>query len=970
MRIRTLLVLASLLIAAGAWAAAPPAMHYEGMPSGERGAIPAAATKALGDPTDFLASFLAGADYLVYMQSDIFEDNAGNGDPDADPQDGGWDWVLTPFEHSANASSNNLYGVTAQGLYRAYQLDPKLTYFRAMKDAADDIVIEGPTQIRSGPDVTFLLDFANLGDCPDPAYYRAGAQAIWDRQLTTYGTLQALAEYIRDVRFGQGYSNGIIPWDISAWVEAAMAMHDAFPAGGHDVEAANIAEVIYQDSFMGNPGYFDVYGANMGSAPGWDNILYQWYTIGLSGIIDAFELAGVHTGELAGLETVLLDCQYADGGFSDQYGATSGIDRDWQTSGYALISLVNHLPSTAATQDAIYRGAQWMAATQDVSGGWVYGSGNHYPEVGGEATAGMALAWTVVGADVTAAVTGPDPAPCGTTKTITYTYEPEVGTPGLRGYEMVLEVTGPVDAIVALDDFDELTGLSSIGDPTVFYVVDEGAGVYSVNGSILGTTVGLQAVGDLFSLELTTNGDGVVDVTVLSYRMRDPDNVDMFATMPGVSFTVDCTAPPGVTDLTSAPGHEKVTLDWTMVDASDVDHYEVWRAVWNLGAGFELVSAYPEYDDDNVNEPVWPADHAAAVASLEWVQLTTVPDPLPGTAVGYVDGYAPRGIYYYEIYAVDAAGNIGPGAGPLNRATNYWLGDIDPPTTYDGDVDVLDIDELGATFGYIHGVGGYEHEADVGPTDDVSSFGIPETDNVIDFEDLMIFAMNYGNVAPRQPAGGTIAAVLAWVRLDDTTWALELVEPCANLKGLRLRAGLPDGVACEVSAGELLDAQASPVFVANIDRNGLDANLALMGRDCALAGDGELLRVTFSANVEIMPDISARRADNGDVRVTMDPNTGSQIPGRFGSAPSYPNPFNPKTTIAFDLPESRTVRLSVYSIDGSLVRTLIDGELPAGSHTAVWDGLDDARQGVASGAYFYRIEAGPDSAVYKMLLMK
>ncbi len=958
MRLRVFLVLVPLLIAAGAWAAGPSATHHEGLPVGERGTIPTA--KAFGDPNDFLASALAGADHLVAMQADITEDNAGNGASDTDPDDGGWDWYTNLFEHDTGASPPNIYGATVQGIYQAYLHEPRATYFTAMKDAADYIVLAGPDNIRSGPDVTFLLNFANLPDCPDPAHYRAGAQAIWDRHLGVYGTMAALAEYIRDVRYGQGYSNGIIPWDISAWVAAAMAMHDAFPAGGHDAEAAAIAEVVYQDSFMGNPGYFDPDGANMGSDPGWADPLYYWYTIGITGIIDAFAAAGVHTAEIPAMEAILLDCQYADGAFSDQYGATAEIDRDWQTSGYALMTLAGNLPGTPTTYDAMYRGAGWLAATQDASGGWVYGDGYHLPEVSGEATAGVAMVWALAGADVTAAVTGPDPVQCGELKTVTFSYDPGDATPGLRGYEIVLSITGPVS--FGTGDFAELGGLASTGDPTVFYVVDQGGGLYSVNGSILGTTAGLLAPGDLFDLDLTTTGDGLVEITVDSYRMRDPDNVDLFATMPAVSFTVDCTAPPGVTDLTSAPGHEQISLDWTMVDASDVDHYEIWRAVWHTGDN--TTSAYPEYDDVNPTEPVWPADRAAADASAEW---TMIDDTVAGTATAYVDAYAPRGIYYYEVYAVDAAGNIGPGAGPLNRSTNYWLGDVDVP--WDGLVDVLDIDELGATFGYVDGDGGYDNHADVGPTDDASGFGIPGTDDVIDFEDLMIFAMNYGNVAPRLPEGGTRDAVLAWTRVDAVTWALELAEPCANLKGLRLRAPLPAGVSCEVSAGGLLLAQPTPVFVANIDRNGLDANLALMGRGAAIVGAGELLRVSFGAEVAFAPTVTARGVDNGELPVSMATDADA-TPARFSAAPNYPNPFNPRTTIAFELPEPRTVRLRVYAVDGSLVRTLVDGELPTGVQTIVWDGLDDAGQGVASGAYFYSLDAGPDSAVHKMLLMK
>ena len=965
---RKITLLALMLVAAGALAAGPPLLPSEGQPYGAREVIPAA-TKDLGDPTDFLASFLAGADYLVQMQADIYEDNAGNGDPDDDLEDGGWDWVTTAFEHSANPSPPNIYGATVAGIYKAYLVEPKLTYFRAMKDAADYIVAAGPDNIRSGPDVTFLLRFAALPDCPDPAFYRAGAQAIWDRDITVYGTMQALAVYIRDARFGQGYSNGIIPWDISAWVIAAMEMHAAFSGMGHDAEAAAMAEVIYDDSIALVTGYFDVYGANMACDPAWNTPLYWWYTLGVTGIIDAFSAAGVHPEELPALQTILLDCQYPDGSFSDQYGAACPGDSDWQSSGYAMSTLVNSLPSSPAIDQALYDCAVWMASTQDPTGGWVYGSGNHYPEVGGEITMGVAEAWTVIGADVYATASGPDPVQCGEVKTVTFTYDPEAGAPPLRGYELVLQVTGPV-SFSLVSSFTELGGLASVGDPTVFYVTDPGGGLVSVNGSILGTTAGLTATGDLFKFDLTTYADGVVTVAVDSYRMRDPNNVDIFADVSGLSFTVDCTAPPAVEDLTSAPGHEKVTLSWNMPDASDVDHYEIWRAVWNLGAGQETVSAYPEYDDDNPLEPVWPANHAAAVASLEWTKLTTIPDPLPGTALGYVDSGAPRGIYYYEVYAVDAAGNIGPGAGPLNRATNYWLGDIDPPGTYDGDVDVQDIDELGATFGYEHGDFDYDPHADVGPTDDASGFGIPDTDSVIDFEDLMIFAMNYGNVAPRLPADGTMAAVLAWVRLDGNAWALELVEPCANLRGLRLRASLPEGVACEVSAGELLGAQVTPAFVANIDRNGLDASLVLLGRGCAIVGQGELLRVDFGADLEVEPVITARNSDNAEVRVLMNDGTGAQTPGRFRAAQNYPNPFNPKTTIAFELPDTRRVHLSIYAIDGSLVRTLVDGEMPPGAHVIDWDGLDAARQRVATGTYFYRLTAGLDSEIRKMTLMK
>jgi flagellar hook assembly protein FlgD len=86
--------------------------------------------------------------------------------------------------------------------------------------------------------------------------------------------------------------------------------------------------------------------------------------------------------------------------------------------------------------------------------------------------------------------------------------------------------------------------------------------------------------------------------------------------------------------------------------------------------------------------------------------------------------------------------------------------------------------------------------------------------------------------------------------------------------------------------------------------------------------------------------------------------------------PNYPNPFNPTTTIRYDLSGGGPVRLTVFDITGALVRTLVDGERPAGIHEATWDGRDEKGREVASGVYFYRLEAGDYARTRKMLLVK
>ena len=86
--------------------------------------------------------------------------------------------------------------------------------------------------------------------------------------------------------------------------------------------------------------------------------------------------------------------------------------------------------------------------------------------------------------------------------------------------------------------------------------------------------------------------------------------------------------------------------------------------------------------------------------------------------------------------------------------------------------------------------------------------------------------------------------------------------------------------------------------------------------------------------------------------------------------PNVPNPFNPRTEISFDLVRSGQTRLSIFDVRGMLVRRLLDKNLQAGTHTAVWDGNNGSGRAVSSGTYLYRLESGPEVQVRKMLLIR
>lgn len=98
--------------------------------------------------------------------------------------------------------------------------------------------------------------------------------------------------------------------------------------------------------------------------------------------------------------------------------------------------------------------------------------------------------------------------------------------------------------------------------------------------------------------------------------------------------------------------------------------------------------------------------------------------------------------------------------------------------------------------------------------------------------------------------------------------------------------------------------------------------------------------------------------------------TTSALPDRFILRQNYPNPFNPETKISFTLPKQERVVLEIINLLGQKVRTLLDKTVASGSHEIIWDSRDDNNQTVASGVYFYRLSAGNNSAVKKMVLLK
>ena len=96
----------------------------------------------------------------------------------------------------------------------------------------------------------------------------------------------------------------------------------------------------------------------------------------------------------------------------------------------------------------------------------------------------------------------------------------------------------------------------------------------------------------------------------------------------------------------------------------------------------------------------------------------------------------------------------------------------------------------------------------------------------------------------------------------------------------------------------------------------------------------------------------------------------NQLPHAFNVYNNYPNPFNPVTTLRYDLPEDALVNITIYDIMGRIVRTLINSQQNAGFKSIQWNATNDAGSPLSAGLYLYKIQADYLVQTRKMVLLK
>lgn len=146
----------------------------------------------------------------------------------------------------------------------------------------------------------------------------------------------------------------------------------------------------------------------------------------------------------------------------------------------------------------------------------------------------------------------------------------------------------------------------------------------------------------------------------------------------------------------------------------------------------------------------------------------------------------------------------------------------------------------------------------------------------------------------------------------------------------------------------------------------------LTGKTTLPAGTHDLLTISYEGDGELV--LTSAIVVDSDAREMATTISSAKVervlPTEFALKQNRPNPFNPSTEISFCLPKPAEVTLAIYNILGESVATLAEGLRTAGTHAETWDGRDKIGRVVASGVYFYRLDAGEFSATRKMLLLK
>ncbi len=574
---------------------------------------------------------------------------------------------------------------------------------------------------------------------------------------------------------------------------------------------------------------------------------------------------------------------------------------------------------------------------------------------------------------------------------------------GLRAVQFRVDYDA---SALRLLSWNEASFLTNAGAPTFVSADTTTVGTIGFDIAILGQNPLVVGAGSLVDLAFAVRDSALEGPLVFTPTITSVlDRQDPPAAIPtvgkGLTLVLDRTAPADPAALVATAGVGQVHLNW-QAPTSDYAGARIFLRPWDLGPG----EGHPEYDDLSA-APTWPATLGEARDPVGgWTEVA-----VGSSATTFVISHPTRTALSVVVLSEDAAGNLSPLAtAPRIRVVNYPLGDVGRLDSggvwigdYDGAVDgVRDVPAFSRAYATTEGSSAYLPVCDIGPTADGSRNGVPATDNAVDFEDLVIFSQTFGGstLSKRGDAVvnlGSLPSSGLRIALGET----EVVGDLGAALGrptlrLPLLLGARDeevravhsSLVFDPSVLRFLGFEAGPSLqreresVLSFAREAREGNvvvdIAALGGRAYFRGDGTLGVLHFELLEGSGAFLRLEEAQMRDVEgraLDFDSSEGSKnsvlpLPAQVRLLPASPNPFNPSTTIRFELPEAGEVRLDIYSISGRRIRNLMQGELPAGYHRIVWSGEDDRGHGVASGVYLYELVTRGQRAVRKMMLVK
>ncbi len=330
--------------------------------------------------------------------------------------------------------------------------------------------------------------------------------------------------------------------------------------------------------------------------------------------------------------------------------------------------------------------------------------------------------------------------------------------------------------------------------------------------------------------------------------------------------------------------------------------------------------------------------------------------------------------------------------GEINVTTRFWA-DIDG----DDDVDIIDVQLVAAHWNTSVGDPDYDSIYDV----DNNGQG----DGDVDIIDVQLVASWWNKPippnsfagdlnVPENRLGKTNQRQEATLRIfvDDTDPAgkglIIQAEGISDLAGFQFDLVSEQPIAPDINfiVGDFLTDSENEIIELGPEGNSTGTKLTYgnfsLVKDQGAAGNGVLVKISldnFHATLDfenfILVDSKGQQLKIKTIINEYKSNAGQiSLPNDFSLYQNFPNPFNQETYISFEVPvtikNKILVSLSIYNLNGQLIRTLVNGEKRSGKYKVLWDGKDDSGKVVPSGLYLYKFSADNFKTTRKMLFLK